>query len=65
MTSSRLPRFDSSADESRFWMEADTLDYWRSTVGKTETNHRGTEDTATKNTEKDRKSFPKGFEPPD
>ena len=28
MTASRLPRFASPADEARFWMDADSLDYW-------------------------------------
>jgi hypothetical protein len=28
MTASRLPRFHSTAEESRFWMETDTVDYW-------------------------------------
>jgi hypothetical protein len=28
MTSSRLPAFASPAEESRFWMETDTVGYW-------------------------------------
>ena len=28
MTSPRLPRFHSPAEEARFWMEADSVDYW-------------------------------------
>ena len=28
MNPSRLPRFASPADEARFWMEAESLDYW-------------------------------------
>jgi hypothetical protein len=28
MTPSRLPRFSSPAEEARFWMEADSVDYW-------------------------------------
>lgn len=28
MTPTRLPRFASAADEARFWMETDTVDFW-------------------------------------
>ena len=28
MTPARLPRFASAADEARFWMEADTVEFW-------------------------------------
>jgi hypothetical protein len=28
MTPSRLPRFSSPAEEARFWMESDSVDYW-------------------------------------
>ena len=28
MSPSRLPQFSSPADETRFWMETDSVDYW-------------------------------------